>query len=422
MKVLISKQQLNRLKKFISENKVIPKKNITDNIDECGCDEKEKPTLKKKVKLNEKCWKGYKQVGMKTKRGKSVPNCVPVNENKINKTKIKIKSIPKHSYPSDKMFLDKLCLLRTASKVGDIEVVNNTQLSKLKDNDVDFEKLTLNESLTELNESDSRYMFFTNLEQIKQQCNELLSLSKDEVENMLNDGHDWAADHLATAKESIDQVYEFFTNENNTSDMNELMEQRKPMVLKKKVNISEELKYHINNKINLYESVLRYGSEKYIDLLIECKKLINENILSVNEIDKEILENFNETPIILEGKKLYEGIIYEDNEIDDYEILNESVKNGKRVKLNKPKRGGSKKFYVYVKNPKTKKIKKVSFGAAGGGRNLSVKLKDPKAKANFAKRHKCSEKTDKTTPGYWSCRLPRYAKQLNLSSSGTGYW
>ena len=27
------------------------------------------------------CWKGYKQVGMKEKNGKEVPNCVPVNEN-----------------------------------------------------------------------------------------------------------------------------------------------------------------------------------------------------------------------------------------------------------------------------------------------------------------------------------------------------
>lgn len=30
--------------------------------------------------ISEVCWEGYKQVGMKEKNGKMVPNCVPVNE------------------------------------------------------------------------------------------------------------------------------------------------------------------------------------------------------------------------------------------------------------------------------------------------------------------------------------------------------
>ena len=64
---------------------------------------------------------------------------------------------------------------------------------------------------------------------------------------------------------------------------------------------------------------------------------------------------------------------------------------------------------------------KVSFGAAGGGGNLAVKLKDPKARKAFADRHNCEQKNDKTKPGYWSCRLPRYAKSLGLSGGGT-WW
>ena len=106
-------------------------------------------------------------------------------------------------------------------------------------------------------------------------------------------------------------------------------------------------------------------------------------------------------------------------------IAEESVKEaeyqGRKVQLSKPKRGGSKKFYVYVRNPKTKKIKKVAFGAAGGGGNLAVKLKDPKARKAFSDRHNCEQKNDKTKPGYWSCRLPRYAKSLGLSGGGT-WW
>lgn len=99
----------------------------------------------------------------------------------------------------------------------------------------------------------------------------------------------------------------------------------------------------------------------------------------------------------------------------------EAEYQGKSVELNKPKRGGSKKFYVYVKNPKTGKIKKVSFGAKSGGGNLAVKLKDPKARKAFADRHNCEQKKDKTSAGYWSCRLPRYAKSLGLSGGGT-WW
>lgn len=102
--------------------------------------------------------------------------------------------------------------------------------------------------------------------------------------------------------------------------------------------------------------------------------------------------------------------------------INEAEYQGKDVELNKPKRGGSKKFYVYVRNPKTKKVKKVSFGAKDGGGNLAVKLKDPKRRKAFADRHDCKNKKDKTKPGYWSCRIGRYWKSLGGSRNYAGYW
>ena len=102
--------------------------------------------------------------------------------------------------------------------------------------------------------------------------------------------------------------------------------------------------------------------------------------------------------------------------------LEEAEFRGKEVSLNKPKRGGSKKFYVYVRDPKTKKIKKVSFGAAGGGQSLKVKIKDKKARNAFADRHNCKNKKDRTTAGYWSCNLPKYAKQLGLGANMNTFW
>ena len=103
-------------------------------------------------------------------------------------------------------------------------------------------------------------------------------------------------------------------------------------------------------------------------------------------------------------------------------VINESEYQGKDVDLNKPKRGGSKKFYVYVRDPKTKRIKKVSFGAAGGGQNLRVKFKDPKRRKAFADRQNCSSKKDRTKAGYWSCNLPRYASLLGLGANMNTFW
>ena len=102
----------------------------------------------------------------------------------------------------------------------------------------------------------------------------------------------------------------------------------------------------------------------------------------------------------------------------DFSAVSEAEFKGKDVPLNKPKRGGSKAYYVYVRDPKTKKIKKVSFGSGG----LRAKINDKKARNAFAARHKCSTKKDKTKAGYWSCRLPRYAKLLGLKSNFSGFW
>jgi hypothetical protein len=91
----------------------------------------------------------------------------------------------------------------------------------------------------------------------------------------------------------------------------------------------------------------------------------------------------------------------------------------KQPELNKPKRGGSKKFVVYVKNPKTGNIKKIQFGDTTG---LKAKINDKEAAKSFAARHQCATKKDKLAPGYWACRLPQYAKELGLKGGGSYFW
>ena len=71
-----------------------------------------------------------------------------------------------------------------------------------------------------LNEQESdRYMFFSNLEQMRRQCDLLLDLNHDEIESILDDGHDWAQDHIAEAKNNLDQVFDFLMNETKKDGM-----------------------------------------------------------------------------------------------------------------------------------------------------------------------------------------------------------
>jgi len=78
-----------------------------------------------------------------------------------------------------------------------------------------------------LKEESERYMFFSNLEQMKRQCDMLLNLDNNMVEEILKNGHDWAQDHIAEAKNNMDQVFDFLMNEtkrDNSWESEEVME------------------------------------------------------------------------------------------------------------------------------------------------------------------------------------------------------
>ena len=216
--------------------------------------------------LKKACWKGYEAIGMKTKNGKEVPNCVPIKED----------------YMTDYM-----------------------------------------------EEGSSRYMFFSNLEQIKRQCEYLLDFDENQIEGILENGHDWAQDHIAEAKNNMDQVFDFLMNEIKGEDTEPQME------------------YYLPN---------------------------------------------------LRGKKIYE------DQYGSVELLpiQEAKYRGHKVTLNKPFYNGPdepKKSSVYVKNAKGNVVK-VNFGDP----NMEIKRDNPSNRKSFRARHKCSEKKDKTTPGYWSCK------------------
>ena len=84
------------------------------------------------------------------------------------------------------------------------------------------------------------------------------------------------------------------------------------------------------------------------------------------------------------------------------DLIPEAEYRGNKVDLNSPKRGGSKKFYVYVTGclKDKKKVKKISFGDP----NMKIKKSNPKRRKSFRARHKCKQKKNKCTAGYWSCK------------------
>jgi hypothetical protein len=177
-------------------------------------------------------------------------------------------------------------------------------------------------------EGNNRYMFFSNLQQMKRQCEYLLDFDENQIEEILNNGHDWAQDHISEAKNNMDQVFDFLMNEIKGDDSD-------------------------------------VQSESYLP-----------NI---------------------KGKKIYE------DQYGSVEILpiQESEYKGRKVTLNKPfyTPDGPKKRSVYVKNSKGNVVK-VNFGDP----NMEIKRDSPSHRKSFRARHKCSEKKDRTTPGYWSCK------------------
>ena len=178
--------------------------------------------------------------------------------------------------------------------------------------------------------------------------------------------------------------------------------------------LSEGLQYHIDNNLPLTENIYRPSSVKYFELFKEAKELLKAGKIELNEEEAKMLNNTD-----LGEFGIYEGIkVPLDFPMSHEQLTEAKAAKKKQPVLNKPKRGGSKKFYVFVRKPGGG-IKKISFGDTTG---LKAKINDPKARKSFAARHKCAQAKDKTTAGYWSCRLPRYASMLGLKSNFTGFW
>lgn len=170
--------------------------------------------------------------------------------------------------------------------------------------------------------------------------------------------------------------------------------------------ICEAIEFMEKHDISFSENIYRPLSDKYFEFFREARDMLALGEIEVNEMNRQILE----TDI---GEfDFYEG--------EDVPLDCPLVEEEKDVELNKPKRGGPKKFYVYVKDPSTGNVKKVTFGDTTG---LKAKINDVGARKSFAARHQCDTRNDKTSASYWACRLPRYAASLGMQVDNPGaFW
>jgi hypothetical protein len=159
--------------------------------------------------------------------------------------------------------------------------------------------------------------------------------------------------------------------------------------------ISEGLSFHIDNSIPICDNIYRHGSDRYFSLVNESRELWKEGKLNLCEADVEVMESDLGTFIEYRGKEV---------PLDFPMRLEEKKKKKKDPPLNKPKRntGSGKKYVVYVRNPKSGNVKKITYGDQKGG--LEGNWNNSEARVSYAKRHRCAEKTDKLKAGYWACR------------------
>ena len=178
--------------------------------------------------------------------------------------------------------------------------------------------------------------------------------------------------------------------------------------------ISEALSYHVRSGVGVDRNIFRPGSSAFFHLFRETRKLYNEGRYFPGSSDElELLEDLD-----IGEFALYEGqMVPLDYPImkGEEEHLFEAEYKGRKVELNKPKRGGSKGAYVYVKNDKGN-VQKVEFGSSMPDA-MGSSEEHRKRRKNFGDRHNCAQKKDKTAPGYWSCRLTKFFGR-NIS----GWW
>jgi|TARA_R100000315_G_C5234042_1_gene145178 hypothetical protein len=171
--------------------------------------------------------------------------------------------------------------------------------------------------------------------------------------------------------------------------------------------VSKGVKYHMENNLPITECIYRLGSDAYFATIKEVKELSKKGAYNLSKAEQQFL---NENPELgewawheEEGQNVPLGFpMYIEASPELYEAKKKKAK--KKGPLGKPMRntGSGKKYKVYMKDPKTGNIRTITYGDQKGG--LEGNWNSAEARKSYAKRHRCAEKKDRMTAGYWACR------------------
>ena len=145
-------------------------------------------------------------------------------------------------------------------------------------------------------------------------------------------------------------------------------------------------------RLELHRQLDEFESDELADAISK-----NLQEMGVEGLEVEISNNDPDEETY-DGDSFYEA--YGDMWYSEDESLDEAEYRGRKVSLGKPMRGDVKKFKVFVRDPKTKNIKKVNFGDP----NMRIKKSNPARRRSFRARHNCDNPGPRTKARYWSCR------------------
>lgn len=166
--------------------------------------------------------------------------------------------------------------------------------------------------------------------------------------------------------------------------------------------LSDGMTWHLTEGVPFDRPVYRVGTEKYFALIKEARDMYLLGLYEPQtDFEADLLESDLGEWAEFEGSMVPLDLPMQDDH------LSEAQYKGREVELGKPKRGSGGKAYVYVMNPKTGKVKKVSFGSS-----MPDAMGDSEAarkrRKSFGDRHDCANKKDRTKAGYWSCRATKF--------------
>lgn len=166
--------------------------------------------------------------------------------------------------------------------------------------------------------------------------------------------------------------------------------------------LSEGINWHLTEGVPFDRPIYRVGSERYFELIREARFLYADGRYQPkSDFEIDLLESDLGEWGEFEGQRVPLDLPMREN------ALEEAKYKGREVELGKPKRGEGGRAYVYVRDPKSGNVRKVSFGSsmpdAMGDSDAARKRRK-----SFGDRHNCADKKDRTKPGYWACRSTKF--------------